>query len=199
MASIGVSLRLEHLLRFLEAQRVHVLERRHARGVLKATLERALGEAAQLHHRGDRRGLVVMLGDPVWQRAISASSTWRDRASRANGCWPTACQSMRLMRATCIAASIPMNRAIRYSARSCHDVPPPAITSRWPSPDTTRARSFDLDPGIAAAQDVAIRPVRRCLVPVEQARLGEQHRAGARGCDAWRHWHSNASANRSRR
>ena len=49
---------------------------------------------------------------------------------------------MRFIRATCIAASMPANRAIKYNATSFHDVPPPAMMSLWPSPETTSARSL---------------------------------------------------------
>ena len=43
---------------------MRILERRHAGGQLEAALERALGEAGQARHGGDRAGLGIVLGDP---------------------------------------------------------------------------------------------------------------------------------------
>src|SRR5690606_31612639 len=56
--------RLEQVLRLLEPERLHVLERGHARRAREAPLERALGEAGQRRHRRDGRAFLVILRDP---------------------------------------------------------------------------------------------------------------------------------------
>ena len=43
---------------------MHVLERRHAGRLVEAAGEGALGQAAHLSHRGDRRRAAVVAGDP---------------------------------------------------------------------------------------------------------------------------------------
>jgi hypothetical protein len=43
---------------------VHVFERRHARRLPEAALERSLGQAGEPHHWGDRIPLVVVFSDP---------------------------------------------------------------------------------------------------------------------------------------
>ncbi len=80
--------RFEHLLRLLQPQRVHVLERRHAGGLLEAPLERALRQSREPHHRRHRRRLGVVVGDPRLAARDHGVLDWRERASRANGCWP---------------------------------------------------------------------------------------------------------------
>ena len=50
-------------------------------------------------------------------------------------------QSMRLMRATCIAASGPAKRLISAITSWYHEMPLPAMTMRWPAPATMSPRS----------------------------------------------------------
>ena len=78
------------------------------------------------------------------------------------------------------ACSVPHRRAIRWSARSCHAVTPPAVMTRPPRYARSRiAFASKLDLRVVRAEQVAVRPVAGARAAVEQARLGEQHGPGA--------------------
>ena len=143
---------------------------------------------ARAKWRGERRARAASVSTPRSSAGCSVIHCWTSRSGSRRAVWaaswalnwawlPGLRRKTTRWRAMVSAVSRPRSSSTRARARSMPEVTPAEVDD-LSVPDVDRV-GVDLDGRVVAGELVAVRPVRGHAAAVQQARLGEQDRAGA--------------------